>query len=270
MLTGGTATIQYDPYKSFMKSTTPVGLYARLKWLGQEGDRDWQTSFDNTIALLLKDQMQDGSWKGSCIHTARQLFGLHLTTRYPTEAINKALDWLFKQTMNAGKQENTALLNFDGLPFAPGSLHFLLKGMTLFLSVIFGRENNPEITNLYEELSRQVLKSKDIWVNHNDINNILRALVVHPVYSQNDATMNIVESLSKIQDNKGLWENQLPFYKTVNALAHLNTPSADEQLEKAFAFLSRTQNKDGTWGNAEKEWNTFLVVHAMRNKKILS
>ncbi|MBP1749851.1 MAG: hypothetical protein H6Q52_2390, partial [Deltaproteobacteria bacterium] len=44
---------------------------------------------------------------------------------------------------------------------------------------------------------------------------------------------------------------------------------ADRQLKKAFMLLSRTQNEDGTWGAADKEWNTFLVVHALRNKKML-
>ena len=30
-----------------------------------------------------------------------------------------------------------------------------------------------------------------------------------------------------------------------------------------------SQNDDGTWGSADKEWQTFLVVHALRNQGIL-
>jgi len=81
--------------------------------------------------------------------------------------------------------------------------------------------------------------------------------------------MRMVESLSKILDNSGIWADSVPFYQTVNALAHLNLPLADRQLEKAFSLLVHTQNEDGTWGDIEREWNTFLVVHAMKNKKML-
>jgi hypothetical protein len=30
-----------------------------------------------------------------------------------------------------------------------------------------------------------------------------------------------------------------------------------------------SQNDDGTWGRADKEWQTFLVVHALCNKGVL-
>jgi hypothetical protein len=46
-------------------------------------------------------------------------------------------------------------------------------------------------------------------------------------------------------------------------------PGVDEQLEKAFAYLIKSQNEDGTWGAMEQEWNTFLAVHALRNKSLL-
>ncbi|MEI6154662.1 MAG: hypothetical protein WCQ90_11300 [Deltaproteobacteria bacterium] len=60
--------------------------------------------------------------------------------------------------------------------------------------------------------------------------------------------MYIVEGLSKIQNNSGTWADTLPFYQTVNALAHLNLPLADRQLEKAFSLLVHTQNEDGHLG----------------------
>jgi hypothetical protein len=75
--------------------------------------------------------------------------------------------------------------------------------------------------------------------------------------------------LLALQGSSGSWPGSFPFYQTVNSLAHLEFPLAEKQLEKAFASLAGTQNKDGTRGDAEKEWNTFFVVHALRNKKIL-
>jgi hypothetical protein len=38
---------------------------------------------------------------------------------------------------------------------------------------------------------------------------------------------------------------------------------------KALPLLSVTQKKNGSWGNEDSEWNTFLVVHALKNKKDL-
>jgi hypothetical protein len=37
-------------------------------------------------------------------------------------------------------------------------------------------------------------------------------------------------------------------------------------IDKAFSSIYDTQNKDGTWGDDEPEWNTFLAVHALKNK----
>lgn len=261
--------LRYDPYKNFTTSATPVGLYARQKWLGQEGDKDWQFTFGNTVASLLEDQLQEGSWGNSFIHTVHRLFGLHLTVRQPTDYINRALDWLLNHTKHADEHEKLVLADLHGLPFAPGNPYFLYTGMVLFLATTFGRGSTPEVITLYQGLLQQILRNASSWDNYGDINNILRAFVVHPEFAKSAATMLIVEGMSKIQEDSGMWTNSVPFYQMVNALAHLNLPPADRQLEKAFLLLARTQNSDGTWGDNEKEWNTFLIVHAMRNKKIL-
>lgn len=262
-------TLRFDPYGIFIKSATPVGLYARKKWLGQENDGECQRAFDNTVASLLEGQFDNGSWNTSFIDTVRRLFGLHLTIRYATGAIHQALDWLFDELMTADQQEDQTLVDLDGLPFVQGRLHSLHRGMALFLATVFGRENDHEVIALYHSLSQRVLQDGNIWDNSGDVSNIFRALVVHPIYAKSSATARIVEGLLKIQEDSGIWAGSFPFYMTVNALAHLDIPSAEKQLEKAFVLLSRTQNQDGTWGNAETELNTFLVVHAMRNKKIL-
>jgi hypothetical protein len=60
----------------------------------------------------------------------------------------------------------------------------------------------------------------------------------------------------------------VPFYQTVNALAHLNLSQADIQLERAFKRLHEMQRRDGSWGRSQREWNTFLIVHALKNKGV--
>jgi hypothetical protein len=263
-------SLPFDPYGCFTASRSPAGLYARQKWLGQEKDELWQTDFNECTALLLRGQLRDGSWDSSFVLTVRHLFGLHLTIRQPVEEIERGLDWLIDHT--EGSLENAAIAGSDlkGLPFTTGDEHSLRLAMTLFLSTIFGRAKSPEIQARYRELSHRTLHDADGWGDYSDTSNILRAFVVHPVFSKDPATVHAVKNLARIQDSSGTWPEAIPFYQTVNALAHLDLPEADRQLEKSFMLLSRTQSNDGTWGTADKEWNTFLVVHALRNKTILS
>ena len=72
--------------------------------------------------------------------------------------------------------------------------------------------------------------------------------------------------LERLQKATGDWGKSIPFYQTVNALAHLKSPKAKIQLEKAFVQLFETQTDDGSWSCSEPEWNTFLTIHALKNK----
>ena len=94
-------------------------------------------------------------------------------------------------------------------------------------------------------------------------------MVVHPIFAKDRATEVAVEHISNFQTKHGDWGSELTFYQTLNALAHLNFLQAKPQLEKAFERLGDTQNKDGSWGRSEAEWNTFLTIHALRNKGLL-
>jgi hypothetical protein len=51
--------------------------------------------------------------------------------------------------------------------------------------------------------------------------------------------------------------------------AHLDFPLAESQLERAFKRIYENQNLDGTWSRSEPEWNTFLTIHALKNKGLL-
>jgi hypothetical protein len=231
----------------------------------------WHADFSKCIALLNTGQLRDGSWGSSFMLTVHHLFGLHLTTRDPTKEIERALDWLLDQAVGGG-HESVVCPDSDlrGLPFVAGNPHALRLAMVLFLNTIFGRGGNPEIEAQYQKVSQGALYDPDGWERYPDVSNFLRAFVVHPVYSKDWATIRAVETLSRVQDDLGMWPEAVPFYQTVNALAHLDLPAADKQLRKAFMLLRQTQNEDGTWGTTEREWNTFLVVHALRRKEALA
>ena len=86
--------LRFDPCQIFEPSKTPVGLYARQKWLDEEATPSWQAHFEQTVQKLCRAQLSNGSWENSEIETVRRLYGLHLTVRYKTEQIAKALEWL--------------------------------------------------------------------------------------------------------------------------------------------------------------------------------
>jgi hypothetical protein len=109
-------------------------------------------------------------------------------------------------------------------------------------------------------------KNQGLWIDPASSNNIFRSLVVHPLYSKNAATSLFVQYLANKQTESSDWGEGLHFYQTLNAMAHLEGLQVDRQLEMAFLRLIKTQNANGTWGVKEPEWNTFLAVHALKNK----
>ena len=267
--------LRYTPYQIFAASKTPVGLYARQKWLGQAGSRQWKTDFEKTVTGLSAGQTEDGSWHQNIVETISKLFGLHLTVRESSTRIDAALNWLLEKIdlasveIDPDSEVDVIQEKLVGLPFIPSHRDLFLIGATLFLASIFEREDDPSVLAIYRWLSLEGAKNKGVWFDRACSHNILRAMVVHPVYSEDPATILAVESLADAQSDSGDWRDGLPFYQTLNALAHLDIPAADKQLEKAFVRLSKNQQADGSWGETESEWNTFLAVHALRNKGLL-
>jgi hypothetical protein len=267
--------LRYDPYHVFRFSKTPAGLYARQKWLGEAETDRWKIDFKETVAALLADQLPDGSWSCSSIKTIKCLFGLHLTVRSSTAQIDAALAWLLgkidlqAEKIHVGVEDVTAVAPSEGLPFIKSRPDMFLTGATLFLSSIFGRQSNPDVLALYQRLNEEGIKNKGRWFDEASTHNVFRAMVVHPVFAKNKATALAVEHLAVLQTDTGAWDHDLPFYQTLNALTHLDLHQAEIQLEKAFGLLFENQNSDGTWSLDEPEWNTFLTIHALKNKGLL-
>jgi hypothetical protein len=267
--------LSHSPFQIFKASKTPAGLYARQKWLGDSETSEWQYDFHETVLSLINGQSDDGSSDQSPLESVRRLFGLHLTLRNRTGEIEKALDWLMKHTLNqntlnlAEPIEPLAPDAFRGLPFMPGQTRLSLICMTLFLATVFQKGNEPIVLANYHLLSLWVAENASAMDTWSDKSNALRALVVHPDYAEDPATAALVDYLGQIQDPSGCWPDPIPFFRTVNALAHLRLNSAHRQWVKALAILSNTQNVDGSWGDEDREWNSFLVVHALKNKACL-
>ena len=267
--------LRYDPYQIFQNSKTPAGLYARQKWLGEAETDRWKRDFRETVSALLANQLPDGSWFHSPLTTIKQLFGLHLTVRSSNSQIKAALAWLLnkidlKENMirissEAGKKAD----DLTGLPFIRSRPDMLMTGATLFLATIFGRDADPNIVAKYQWLSAKGEENNGQWFDEASSHNIFRAMVVHPDFAKSKATELAVKRLAALQTDCGDWQNEMAFYQTINALAHLDFTRAEQQLEKAFERLFDTQSRNGSWGQNEPEWNTFLAIHALRNKGLL-
>jgi hypothetical protein len=267
--------LRNDPYQIFRFSRTPAGLYARQKWLGEAERSQWKTDFQETVDLLLADQSPDGSWHHETAATIKHLFGLHLTVRSSNAQIESALAWLLEKIeiqtdkIQVSAEDVATVNDLTGLPFVPSRLDMFLTAATLFLATIFDRENEPKVVTVYQCLSTQGIKNKGLWFDSACSHNIFRAMVVHPVFAKDNATALAVEYHADLQTDDGGWGDNLSFYQTLNALAHLDLPQAEIQLERAFERLYETQNRDGTWSLSEPEWNTFLAIHALKNKELL-
>jgi hypothetical protein len=75
-------------------------------------------------------------------------------------------------------------------------------------------------------LNKDAEEGQSYWKDLTCFNNILRAFVVHPRYATKSAVRTAVGRLKALQTTAGDWGHQLPFYKIVNALAHLDLPQA--------------------------------------------
>ncbi len=267
---------QYNPLQIFYNSKTPAALYARLKWLHQEETSTWRNDFREAVNALFSGQCANGSWNNSLLHTIHKLFGMHLTVRHRDERIDKGLEWLLSQDVmfkdrkiSYAQSKKVFARDLQGLPFSGGCFDHFAKGAVLFFATIFGHENDSRVIRVYEMLRIMGEKRKGRWCNWSCSNNILRAFVVHPEYAGSEVIRMYVTRLAKMQTPDGDWPRQIPFYQTVNALGHLDFAQSDTMLKRAFHKLKDKQNKDGTWGRKQKEWNTFLIVHAMKRKSHL-
>ena len=264
--------LKSDPYSIFVHSKTPAALYARKKWLKQKHSSGFRHDFDETVGLLLSGQSPDGSWDQSFLKTIGRLFGLHLTIRDEIEPVRKGLQWLMDRTLSVPQQqslrtaEEATKERLAGLPFTEGSSALLFAAATLFLASVFDHREDPEILHMYDWLQSKGSEASGRWCGWSSYSNILRAFVVHPRYAGSKAVALAVRNLGELQKKTGIWAGSIPFYLTVNALAHLDSPEGDAQFAVAFERLRKTQRHDGTWSRSQPEWNTFLVIHALKNK----
>lgn len=275
--------LKYDPLKVFAGSRTPVGLYARQKWRNENRTGQWIWDFKETVTALRANQLANGSWDNSEMTTIRRLFGLHLTVREADDTIERGLDWLlmrggfakvpgtvgaFLTGSDQGGTNKTDRACFDSLPFSQGCFSHLVVCAGLFLANCFGCGEEMRVTRMYDEIAAEIESRGGRWCSVPCTANALRAFATHERYGSTKTTSMMVAYLGRRQLSSGNWMGRTPFYMTFNALAHLDSDAARGQCMAAAKRAVKVQNRDGSWGRTQKEWHTFLVVHALKRLTI--
>jgi hypothetical protein len=265
--------LRYDPLPVFRDSNTPAGLYARQRWMKEGSTSSWEADLRDRVKALSAGQQKNGSWDKSLLETIRRLFGLHLTLRNRNGQIERALEWLLSDDTFMTEKETShkkvrliSSRDLVNLPFSSGCYNHFARSAILFIASLFGYESDERVIRSYDMLSGIETGKKMKWCNWSCINNSLRACIVHPQYRDCGAVRLFVSELRELQKADGTWPQPIPLYQTVNALGHLDSDESDGILERSFRYLREKQNSDGTWGRGIKEWNTFLIVHAIKRK----
>ena len=265
--------LRFDPLQVFRSSNTPASLYARQYWLGESQTAQWKTDFSGAVTKLLREQCSEGSWNTSVIDTINHLFSLHLTLRESTTAVNAGLDWLLATTLNCPSksivhpEKRISIYDLRGLPFSPGHHETLILAATIFLATVFGRKEDKRVLAAYERLHTEGIRTNGRWTGRASLTNVLRALAVHPLYSESASVAMAINTLATTKNPKE--KHTETFYKNFNMLAHLNLPQANYQFNHELERIYSTQSPQGNWGRAEPVWSTFLVVHALKRKGLL-
>ena len=260
--------IKYNPYSVFTGSISPASLYARKKWLNESDSSEWQNDYKKTVSKILETNNPN---EENPLNIIRILFDLHLTVRDKTpEIADKVERILIISEDMLLKSDRTIITDnkISNLPFAGAESCYVIPPAALFLAVIFDLTDNRKFENILAimlELSRTALAENNIIFIHN----LFRVLAVDPVYAALAETDSILDRLINMQTESGDWDNKIPFYQAVNAAAHIKSDKAEIIFNKALNMIISSQNKDGSWGSKNKEWNTFLTVHALKNKSLL-
>ena len=266
--------LAHDPLSIFHGSRTPPALYARQKWMNQSHTQTWRDDFKTTVGNLRQDRGYDGLWQGSSLETIRRLFGLHLTVRDADESIRESLHRLLDMAeKSVAKQDDKTFSaeTLHDLPFTLCGTADVILPATLFLATIFGLASDPRVNRLYACMAERIHTVTAIEaLDPAAVHNMFRALVVHSEYAKgHPVTIAVVQWYADHQRTDGTWGAKIPFYQALNALAHLDPAMSGNMCQKAIEKIAKTQNADGSWGENDSEWCTFLVLHALRNHQFL-
>ena len=164
------------------------------------------------------------------------------------------------------KYEQASLNKMKEVPFTKGCSGFIKSGAALFFTNVFDKLNHKKANKAYESLEKVAEVRKGRWCSGSCSNNIMQAFVTHPERKKSGIMRGVVRYLATQQKDNGSWAGSTPFYPTVYALSLLDFSEVEPQLDRAVQKVIKYQNKDGSWGRANKELNTFLMIKVLSDR----
>jgi len=278
--------LKFSPYSVFKNSKTPHGLYARTQWMGESTARVKGT-VERLVSSICQGQLDNGSWDNSVIKTAENLHTLSLLAPRRLSVGRKAVDWLLEKDyppmvhisgdrspytglfFKLSREDVKQVYGRKDLLFNRGCSGFVKTGAALYFSGIFGREEEKRVANAFRSLDKVLEIRCGRWCSPACSNNILRAYTSHPKKRNSAQTRKALRHMEEIQTEGGTWKGTPFFYHTFSTVAQSDLASARRQIKRAMARVLRSQNRDGTWGRTNKEFNTFMVLNGLDQQGIL-
>jgi hypothetical protein len=264
--------LKVNPLDYVANVESPIGIYLRREVFKKETKTDSTLKrklYEKTVA----DQAKDGSWNQLFVRTANNLWNLSLLG-YNAEdsSIKKGLKWLLSIQRhqyrgypgffysNNRKDPSIMRSTFYG-EFGPGCTIFYQTPYAVHLFHVFGLDDYKQV----QTTVKSYLKFwRPDWCGAWCTINVLHMLIEHPLSKKSIQVESGLKHFANRQTKTGAWQG-FPFYHTFHALSRSNHILAKKQFEKAFQFVVKRQNKNGSWGRKEQETETFLVLDALKN-----
>ncbi len=277
--------LRYDPYQIFQKSKSPFAIYARRKWLGEESESS-RMEADQIVTKLIEVQSNNGSWFDSVVETIENLHLISLLAPKFNGRTKRAVDWLLEKEyepmhctsgdgakydglfFRLNRKDTQQIYHRNDLLFNRGCTGFIKTAAALYFAGIFTKQKDERVMQAFKTLDNVLKKRRGKWCSIACSNNILRSYVSHPLKRQSKQTQDALKTLSKLQTRNGGWRGTPFFYHTFNIVAQSKLKIAKAQVAKALPHIVRSQNRDGSFGKGNKEFNTFLVLDGLKRQRI--
>ena len=283
---GGDMELKYSPYAVFKGSRKPYALYAKANWMGERSP-SLRDMTKRLIDSLCQKQKKNGSWNDSVVRTVENLYFLSLLAPRRSAAGARAVDWLLEKDrpivvrvsgdggpytglpFEVGHEDVRGIYTRNDLPFNRGCSGFFKTGAALYFSAVFGRGDDERVAVAFRSLDKVLQIRRGKWCSLPCSGNIFRGYVAHPRKKNSAQTKKALKYLEQAQTRTGGWEGTPFFYQTFNAVAQSELPSARRQIGRAVGRVVRSQNRDGSWGRSNREFNTFMVLDGLHRQGVI-
>lgn len=277
--------LKATPLSAFARSDSPVALHVRRTFCGGSSRDDCTAGL--LADKLLAEQRPDGSWDGKVGKSIENLFALWLLgTR--NEQTRRAVNWLMETDRppmrctnadggryddmffhTADRADHRHVSDMSGVPFTAGCAGFVKTGAAVFLALELNQGDPGRVERACATLSHLFIYRKGRPCAGSCNMNLLVAMACDPGRFDPRSLKLALAWTGGHQKTDGSWAKGIPFYEMAYTLGRLPAKLGGSQLERCLTRALRIQHNDGTWGQAHRELDTFLMLPALRQAGLL-